>query len=230
MTRPDARLLVRAWWPGLVVAAAGVFGYLTMLDAVREQDDIWRLDEPLLEWFAAHRVGWITDLMVLVSWIFGPVVLPILVAAGGAIWGWRTRRWFTVAIVVGAEAFAGLLSLVLKYSVGRPRPPEQYWQEPGGTHTASFPSGHTLCTATLVLVTGYMAWRIETSLRVFVWWLTASALITGTVAISRLYLGYHFLTDVIAGAFAAFFVLGLVMGIVRTHDLRRARSDGLDPT
>ena len=102
MTRPDARLLWRAWWPGLVVALVGVVGYLVMLDNVREQEDIWSIDEPLLEWFAAHRVSWLTDLMVLVSWIFGPVVLPVLVAVGGLLWGWRTRQWFNVFVVVGA--------------------------------------------------------------------------------------------------------------------------------
>ena len=63
-------------------------------------------------------------------------------------------------------------------------------------------------------------------MRVFVWWFTASVLLTVTVALSRLYLGYHFLTDVIAGAFAALFVLGLVIGVVRTHDLRRGLPAG----
>ena len=174
MKRPDARLLWRAWWPGLALIAIGVIGYLSLLDAVREQDDLWRLDTPLLEWFAAHRTPGLTDFMVFVSWVFGPVVLPILVALGGAVWGWRTGQWFNVAVVVGAEAFAGLLSLVLKATVDRPRPPEEYWQEPGGTHTASFPSGHTLCSATLVLVTGFLAWRVERSVKVLVWWAVAS--------------------------------------------------------
>ncbi len=202
--------------------AIGAIGYLSLLDAVREQDDLWRLDTPLLEWFAAHRTPALTDFMVLVSWVFGPLVLPLLVALGGAIWGMRTGQWFNVAVVVGAEAFAGVLSLVLKATVDRPRPPEDYWQEPGGTHTASFPSGHTLCSATLVLVTGFLAWRTHRSMKVLAWWLVGSVALTATVAISRMYLGYHFLTDVLAGAFAAVFILGLVVGIVRTHDARLA--------
>ena len=150
-------------------------------------------------------------------------------AIGGAIWGWRTRQWFNVGVLVGSMAFAGLLSLVLKFSVGRPRPPEEFWQEPGGTHTASFPSGHTLCAATFVLVTGYLAWRTERSMKVLIWWSVASVTVIGMVALSRLYLGYHFLTDVIAGFFGALFVLGLAMGIVRTHDLRRGLPPGGSP-
>ena len=220
MTRPDARLLWRAWWPALVVAGVGIAGYLVTLDALVEQEDLWQLDEPLLEWFAVHRTPTLTALMKLVSAIFGPVVLPILVAIGGVIWGRRTRQWFNVGVVVGSMVFAALLSIILKIMVDRPRPPSSFWQEPAGVHSASFPSGHTLCAATLVLVTGYLAWRTERSTRVLLWWSIGSAATIAMVALSRLYLGYNFLTDVIAGAFCGVFVLGIAMGVVRTHDAR----------
>jgi len=221
-----ARLLARAWWPALVVIGIGVAGYLVLLDWVTEQEWLWSLDDPILEWMAAHRSSGLTSFMVAVSWIFGPVVLPLLVAVGGAVWGWRTRQWFNVCVLVGSMAAAGLLSLVLKYTVDRPRPPEEFWQEPGGTHTPSFPSGHTLCATTFVLVTGYLAWRTERSLRVFLWWAAVSVAVIGAVALSRLYLGYHFLTDVVAGFFAALTILGMAIGVVRTHDLR----DDVAPT
>jgi len=213
-------LIRRAWWPALVVIGVGVAGYLVLLDWVTEQEWLWALDDPILEWMHAHRTDALTYLMVTVSWIFGPVVLPLLVAVGGAVWGWRTRQWFNVCVLVGSMAAAGLLSLVLKYSVDRPRPPEQYWQEPDGTHTPSFPSGHTLCAATFVMVTAFLAWRTERSLRVFLWWGLVSVVVIGAVALSRLYLGYHFLTDVVAGFFAALTILGLAIGVVRTHDFR----------
>jgi len=216
----SARLLARAWWPALVVIGVGVVGYLVVLDSVREKDDLWSLDDPLVEWFAGNRTPLLTDVMVLISWIFGPVVLPILVALGGLIWGWRTRQWFNVCVLVGSMLAAGLLSLALKYTVDRPRPPEEFWQEPGGTHTPSFPSGHTLCAATFVLVTGYLAWRTDRSFKVFVWWAAVSVVVIGSVALSRLYLGYHFLTDVIGGFFAALTILGLAIGVVRMRDLR----------
>jgi membrane-associated phospholipid phosphatase len=224
MTRPHVGSLLRAWWPGVALIAIGVFGYLEMLEAVREQDDLWALDDPLVEWFAANRTGAMTQFMVFISWVFGPVVLPILVAIGGGVWGSRTGQWFNVGVLVGSMIVAALLSVVLKYAVDRPRPPEELWQEPGGVHMASFPSGHTLCAATLVMVTGYLAWRTERSWRVFAWWAVASILVTGIVALSRLYLGYHFLTDVVAGFFAALTVLGLAVGVVRTRDARLAAS------
>src|SRR5690606_38922517 len=151
--------------------------------------------------------------MVFVSWVFGPVVLPVLVAVGAAVWGWRTRQWFNVAVLVGAMLLAALLAVVLKYAVNRPRPPEELWQEPGGVSMASFPSGHTLCAATLVLVTAFLAWRTERSKKVFLWWLVGSLAVAAVVALSRLYLGYHYLTDVTAGFFAALMVLGVAVAV-----------------
>src|SRR6187402_111577 len=114
MTRPDARRLWHAWWPALVVIGVGVAGYLVVLDSVREQEHLWALDDPLVEWFAGNRTPGLTQLMVAISWVFGPVVLPILVAVGGAVWGWRTGQWFNVAVLVGSMIGAALLSAILK--------------------------------------------------------------------------------------------------------------------
>lgn len=225
-----AKHLAWAWWPALVVIGVGVLGYAVVLDAVTEQDDLWNLDEPLLEWFAAHRVDWITDVMMLVSWIFGPVILPILVAVGAYFWARRTGQWFNAIVLAGSMVLAGLLALVLKLVVDRPRPPDEFWLVPDGVHTASFPSGHTLCATTLVLVTGYLAWRTERSWKVFAWWALASGIVVALVALSRMYLGYHFLTDVLAGVFAGLMVLGVAIGVVRTHDgPRRARREEAHP-
>jgi undecaprenyl-diphosphatase len=56
--------------------------------------------------------------------------------------------------------------------------------------------------------------------RVFLWWAGVSVVVISAVALSRLYLGYHFLTDVVAGFFAALTILGVAVGVVRAHDFR----------
>lgn len=227
---PTLKRLIWAWWPGVLLIGLGVAGYSELLEAVTEQDDLWIVDDPLLEWFAAHRTDVMTFVMVAVSWIFGPVVLPILVAIGGALWGWRTGQWFNSMVLVGSMALAGLLSLLLKVLVDRPRPPDEYWQIPDGVHTASFPSGHTLCATTLVLVTGYLVWRTERSWTVLIWWTVAAIAVIALVALSRLYLGFHFLTDVLAGACVGVAVLGVAMGVVRMHDGPRRHRNALVTT
>ncbi len=119
---------------------------------------------------------------------------------------------------------ATLVSSVLKAVIARPRPPDASMVVAGVERSFSFPSGHTIGAATLVLVGGYLVWHRHRDARVLTVWVVASVLVVGTVALSRLYLGYHFLTDVLAGLALAVAVLGVVVVVSRVHDLRaRAR-------
>ena len=206
----------------MLVMAIGAAGYFLVYLAVTHEVRLWALDDPVLEYFAAHRTESLNALADAVSTLFGAVVLPILVAVGAALWGWRTGQWFNAGVVTGSMLVAGVLSLVLKELADRPRPPATYWQEPDSAHTSSFPSGHTLCAATLVLVTGYLAWRTERSTKVLIGWSAMAVVVIGLVAWARLYAGYHFVTDVVAGFFGALVVLGLAMGVVRSRDVRLA--------
>ena len=122
-----------------------------------------------------------------------------------------------------------LLSLAVKGRGGRPRPPEATMLIPGAETTASFPSGHTIGTATFLLVTGYLvASRHRTRAFVVGWGLGALVGIVA-VALSRLYLGYHFLTDVLAAAGLAVAVVGIVTAIDRLHVLHGLPASEPDP-
>ena len=79
---------------------------------------------------------------------------------------------------------------------------------PGAETTASFPSGHTIGTATFLLVAGYLVCSRNPSVARIVAWGVATVVGTALVALSRLYLGYHFLTDVVAAVALAVVVLG----------------------
>ena len=96
---------------------------------------------------------------------------------------------------------------------------------PGSETTASFPSGHTIGTATFLLVAGYLVASRNRTRGVVVGWLVAGVVGASAVALSRLYLGYHFLTDVVAAGGLAVVVLGVVTVVDRVHVLR-----GLPPT
>ena len=102
----------------------------------------------------------------------------------------RRRRWALALPLVMAGA--GILQLVAKWAVDRPRPNLDPW---------GFPSAHVL---TVVVLFGYLAYVIGTSktrrnLGVALW-----AAIVCTVAFSRMYLDAHWLSDVLGG-----FAIGL---------------------
>jgi undecaprenyl-diphosphatase len=103
-----------------------------------------------------------------------------------------TRRW--VALVTGAVALAltGLLTLVLKIAVGRPRPVDALIHVPG----QSFPSGHSSYAGALAVV---LVLSFTPPGRRRLWWPLA-ALAMAAMGWSRVYLHVHWFSDVVAGA------------------------------
>ncbi len=224
-----ARPLWAAALPGIVLIAVGLLGFAVMLDSVVERDDFTIFDEPVLDFLVANRTPALTAILLTITFVSGPVVLPIAVGAACLFWGLRTRDWWRPFLLIGAMITSVLLSLAVKSDVARPRPPLEDQVIPGAETTMSFPSGHTISTATLCLVGGYLVWSRHRSRRVLVAWLTTTALATGAVGLSRLYLGYHFVTDVLAAVALAVAVLGVVTVVDRIHLLRRRGSPSPAP-
>ncbi|MFD5332301.1 phosphatase PAP2 family protein [Cellulosimicrobium cellulans] len=219
----SARAVLASVWPGALLVLVGVAGFVLLLDAVLDQEDLWRLDDPLLAWMVAHRTPVATGVLTVVTTVSGPFVLPVLVAVGCVVWARRTGTWWEPGLLAGAMVLATLVSTVLKAVIARPRPPDVSMVVAGVERSFSFPSGHTIGAATLVLVGGYLVWHRHHDPRVLAVWVVASVVVIGAVALSRLYLGYHFLTDVLAGLSLAVAVLGVVVTVSRVHDLRRPR-------
>lgn len=219
--RPASQVLVLVW-PGIALVVLGALGFVALLDAVRDRDDLWQLDEPLLEWLVAHRTPAVTSVLTVVTNLFGPFVLPLLVAVGCVVWARRSGTWWEPGLLAGAMVLATLTSTVLKALIARPRPPGESMVVAGVERSFSFPSGHTIGAATLVLVGGYLVWHRHHRGRLLVGWALASVVVVGAVAGSRLYLGYHFLTDVLAGISLAVAVLGVVVVVSRLHDASAA--------
>ena len=208
---------------GLLLVVAGAAVFAAMLDAVSEGDDLAEADRPVLRALVAARSEPVTRLLTGVSLVTGPTVLPVLVLAAAVVWGLRVRSWWQPVLLAGAMLASTALSLAFKAVVGRPRPPLDAMSVPGSEATYSFPSGHTVGTATFLLVAGYLLWIRRPRIRSLVVSAAAAALGIALVAGSRLYLGYHFVTDVVAGAGVGLAVLGGVVVVDRRRAVRAAR-------
>jgi len=141
-------------------------------------------------------------------------------------WWLATKRWRNPALLVGAMVTSTVLAFVVKAIVHRPRPPASLQVIPGLETSFSFPSGHTAGAATLVLTLAYLSWHGPRGRRRLVALTVGSCLIIALVGGSRLYLGYHFVTDVLAGACLGLVTLGLVVATSRWLD----RTPPLDRT
>ncbi len=157
----------------------------------------------------------------------GALMLFAAVVAG-YLWMDRKRR---MALFLLAATSSGLLvSLALKISFSRPRPDVV----PHLSHvsTSSFPSGHSMLSAIVYLTLGSLLAASTTRRRLKLYVLTVALFLSALVGLSRVYLGVHYPTDVLAGWMA-----GIVWAILcwltarwlqRRHQLERAdqRSEG----
>jgi undecaprenyl-diphosphatase len=102
------------------------------------------------------------------------------------------------ALMVLASVVIGvLLSNSLKAAFSRPRPP--LIPQDMVVYTASFPSGHATLSAVVYLTLGALLCRTQFSLAVKTYILGFAGFLTAIVGVSRVYLGVHWPTDVIAG-------------------------------
>lgn len=215
--------VVRAWLPGLALAAAGLCAFVAVLDQFLERDDLYLVDQPMLEGLARQRTPWLTTTLTWVTNAFGPGILPVLVGLACLAWWLKTRRLRHPALLVSAMAASTVLAFVVKAIVHRPRPPEDLQVIPGLETSFSFPSGHTAGAATLVLTLAYLVWSGRRGRARLAALGVVSVVIIALVGGSRLYLGYHFVTDVMAGACLGVVTLGLVVAGQRWLELRDRR-------
>lgn len=191
------------------IVLASIAAVASLLDGIGENGDLAALDRPTLSWLVAHRDPVLTALMTTVSTVGGEVVMSIIGVLAVVALAWRRR--FDEALLLGlALGGAESLSLVLKHVVGRARPPAVSVLGVAET-TLSFPSGHTIGTATFGLALAYLWWRRSPSARRALVGLAAAAVATAVMAASRLYLGDHWLTDVVGSVVLACGVMALVV-------------------
>jgi undecaprenyl-diphosphatase len=157
------------------------------------------------------------------------VWLTVLIASGFL---WETRHRYSAALLWVAVIGGMVLNRTLKFLFDRPRPDLFEWRTPYAGHS-SFPSGHTM-TATVVYATmAYLVVRLEPSRRLRRLTLAAFAVVILLVAASRVYLGVHYPSDVLAGiaiglAWATLCALGIE--VLRSYrerqpELARAEDD-----
>jgi membrane protein DedA with SNARE-associated domain/membrane-associated phospholipid phosphatase len=206
----------RGFWLTFTVAAGGLaawaFGALTQ--DVTGHDDTALADPHVTAWVVAHRTGWATSALQVLTWLGSTAVIIPAGLAVGLYFVLRRRDWRPLALLVAAVAGAVGLYNTVKALVGRPRPPAAIWI---GHYTgASFPSGHaTQSAAFYAMLAIVLGAGLFFRKRAIPW--VAAALVVLVVGASRIYLGAHWLTDVLAGyALGATWVAIVVVVLLTT--------------
>jgi len=198
---------------GMVLVALLAAGFTKLLDDVLEGELITYVDQPISQWLAAHRDLWLTETLKVLTHLGDAASLAVIVAIVGAWVAWRIRSWLPAVLGVCGLVGVGVVLVVAKYVVGRTRPPS--WIAVITEDGFSFPSGHaTGSFGVAVLVSWTIGhWVLRGwAARVALWAIALAA--AGLVGFSRIYLGVHYVSDVVAGAFlgAAWAVAVIVVG------------------
>lgn len=203
----------------VTLVAMGLVAGWTLLDPLSDTP-LARFDADVATWFTTVRSRSL-DIWSDVGSAFSDtvnviVLLTILVVA--MTWYWRRwRESLTLGLGVGLEA---LVFVVVSLVLGRDRPPVT--QLDPSPPTASFPSGHVGAAFALYFGLALIVfWNTESRL-----WrtlaVTGAAVIPLAVALSRMYRGMHFLTDVIGGAVLGLLCLMTAALVVRRGMARRS--------
>jgi len=206
---------------GVLLVAAWVFGAIAE-DVVHHDLPLGTIDLHVAGWLHARATPALTAVMTWISWLGAPLTVAVIVVAVAALLLWRKRRYDCLLLVL-AVAGGGLLNWCIKALIHRDRP---FFTDPIQTLTSfSFPSGHTmgstvLCGALAAIAIPHVRTANGRALLV-----AATACLIALVAFSRLYLGVHYLSDVLAGFFGGIVWLvacvGAVVALRRRNGARR---------
>lgn len=202
----------------LAFAAARVY------DAVTESDGIASVDAPILAAAKMLRSPGLDGFAAAVAYGFGPVGMPIIAVLACVAIAVRRRSITPVILTVAAGAGSLLMTIAGKDIVDRHRPPFAD-AIPPFEYSPSFPSGHTLNATVICGVLAYLLiLRLQRrAARVAV--ATSAVLVAVVVGLTRVLLGAHWFTDVLAGWLLGAAWLAMVITAHRLYLTARRRRE-----
>lgn len=153
-------------------------------------------DTGVLDFVVDNRTGFWTTLCEGLSWLGSTVTLTVIAVVAGALFA-AFRLWRSALMVWLGSVTGYWLMIVLKGGIGRDRPPEEIRL----VHAAyqSLPSGHAMMSAIVLGLIAVGLFRSSAWIREHPDVLLVAPFLSFAIGLSRVYLGVHWMTDVLAG-------------------------------
>ncbi|RFA23548.1 phosphatase PAP2 family protein [Subtercola boreus] len=230
---PNAALVITLVVGVLIAILLSVAG-AQVYDAVTESDGVSGLDQPLLNYAITLRSPLVDSVATGYTDIAGPIGMPIVAVVALLILAIHRRSLTPVILIVAAGGGSVLMTIAGKDLIGRVRPPLAD-AVPPYEYSPSFPSGHTLNALVVAGIIAYLLILRRHSTHARVLLIVAAGFFALTVGLSRVFLGHHWFTDVLAGWVLGAAWLALVITAHRLYlTTRRLRAHhaaaGTDPT
>ena len=175
---------------GLTGASAEIY------DEVEDGEGVAGLDRPVLDLVLLVRSPGADRAVTAYTDLGGPVGMPLLAVLAVLAMSVAWRQWTPALLVLVATAGSLTMTVVGKALVGRTRPP-LVDAVPPYESSASFPSGHALNAVVVAGVVAYLLVRRQRRAWARAATVSAAAAFAFTMGMSRVYLGHHWLTDVL---------------------------------
>lgn len=185
----------------LLIVVLGTWGFLDIADEVRE-GTTEHFDQWVVESFRTAVINHVSLPLNTIDQVFmdisalgGPTVLLLMTLAilGFLLWD---RRYNALLLMTMATVGGAILMWLLKEAIGRPRPDLPHLTV---VALSSFPSGHSMLAAAVYPTLGTLLARVVPRKRLKIYFMLVALTLSGLVGVSRIYLGVHYPTDVLAG-------------------------------
>jgi membrane-associated phospholipid phosphatase len=209
----------------LTIIAALIFfivGLNAFVDLTQElaQDNLTHFDNLVTEFVLSFRSEWLTTFLIFITTIGTRTGYLVIVVILALYFFLRHRSWKFILQTVGVLALASLSNVALKEVINRARPTLEHLVT---VYTLSYPSGHAMSAmgfyGFLIFLT--MRYDIRPWIRIVL--LSLLAFLILAIGVSRIYLGVHYPSDVLAGFIGGLIWVTLCAIIFDVVDLNRKR-------
>lgn len=169
----------------------GSVGFIALADEVRD-GETQQVDEAVLQSINAQSSPFLDTFFIVTTQLGGVAGIIIITLGLIAILGIR-KSYRKATLLAASVAGAAALNIAFKYIFERARP--DLWEQLVIETSFSFPSGHAMASSALAFAVMVIAWNTR-----YRWFAIAGGgLFVLVVGVSRLYLGVHYPTDIVAG-------------------------------
>jgi undecaprenyl-diphosphatase len=206
---------------GALVALAGVYGFVKFASHV-SSGSTQAFDDRVLQLLAEQRSPALDRAVLEITFLGTGSVLLVMVAISG-MFLWLSNHRYSALLLLISTTGGIILNNLLKAGFSRPRPQIVEWGVLA--LSSSFPSGHAMSAAVVYGTVAYLAGRLQRRRLHRAITIALAGLLIILISVSRLYLGVHYPSDVIAGVIIGLAWAGFCMATLEAVQLYgRARA------
>lgn len=205
---------------GALIAVAGTWAFAALAGHVSSGGTL-PFDDAVLTWFGQHRTKTLSGVMLDITSL-GTTSVVAMVVGVAALFLWLNQHKHSAILLLVSTAGGILLNNLLKLGFSRPRPDIIPWATTATFY--SFPSGHAMSATVVYSTVAYLAGRLQRTHRARLAVTVLAILVIAIICLSRLYLGVHYPSDVLAGIIVGLAWAGFCMATLEAIQLYARRN------